>query len=152
MRIPSAHRRVEAGTIDQAMTPMIDVVFLLLIFFVCASVGQVAESLLPTELAAGGVAAVLPDPEPQQLDRLWMKLLVQDGRTVAELNGTIHPDLDALSDVLRGLREVGAAGDIPVVLDVATGVPFGDAIRVYDECLTAGFASISFATGAATGS
>ena len=30
------------------MTPLIDVVFLLLIFFVCASTGQIRESLLPT--------------------------------------------------------------------------------------------------------
>ena len=39
------------------MTPMIDVVFQLLIFFVVASTGQVAEALLPTELAASGTAA-----------------------------------------------------------------------------------------------
>ena len=63
MRIPTSHRHADAGTIDQAMTPMIDVVFLLLIFFVCASVGQTADSLLPTELAAGGVAAKLPPIE-----------------------------------------------------------------------------------------
>ena len=39
---------------DNSMTPMIDVVFLLLIFFICASVGQRSEALLPTQLAEGG--------------------------------------------------------------------------------------------------
>ena len=37
------------------MTPLIDVVFLLLIFFVCASTGQIRESLLPTELSGGSI-------------------------------------------------------------------------------------------------
>ncbi len=126
---------------------MIDCVFLLLIFFVCASVGATSEAVLPTELAAGGIATELPAQEPEQLDRLWLKLMPQGGRTVAELNGTIHPDLDALSGVLRGLKQAGAAGEMPVVLDVAAAVPLGDAIRVYDECLAAGFARIDFAIG-----
>ncbi len=147
MRIPTSHRHADAGTIDQAMTPMIDVVFLLLIFFVCASVGQTADSLLPTELAAGGVAAELPAIEPQQIERLWMKLLRQNDQTVAELNGTIHPNLDDVSGVLAGLQEAGVTGEMPVVLDVSQDVPMGDAIRVYDECLTAGFETINFATG-----
>jgi len=147
MRIPTSHRPRDAGTIDQAMTPMIDCVFLLLIFFVCASVGATSESVLPTALAAGGIAAELPERKPEELERLWMKLLLADGRTVAELNGTKHPDMDALSAVLNGLKEAGAAGDMPVVLDVAGDVPLGDTIRVYDECLAAGFARIDFAIG-----
>ena len=126
---------------------MIDCVFLLLIFFVCASVGATSEAILPTELAAGGVAAAVPQQKPDELDRLWLKLMPQGGRTVAELNGTIHPDLDALSRVLTGLNDAGAAIDMPVVLDVASDVPLGDAIRVYDECLAAGFARIDFAIG-----
>lgn len=147
MRIPSSHRHSDAGTIDQAMTPMIDVVFLLLIFFVCASVGQTTESLLPTELAAGGIATELPEQPPEQLERLWMKLSRQGNVTVAEVNGSIHPDLDALATVLSGLQEAGAAGEMPVVLDVGSDVPLGDVIRVYDECLAAGFASVDFAIG-----
>jgi biopolymer transport protein ExbD len=147
MRIPTSHRHADAGTIDQAMTPMIDVVFLLLIFFVCASVGQTADALLPTELAAGGVAAELPPIEPQQIERLWMKLLRQGDRTVAELNGTVHPNLDDVSAVLTGLQDAGVTGEIAVVLDVGPEVPMGDAIRVYDECLSAGFSTINFATG-----
>ncbi|HCS54890.1 MAG TPA: biopolymer transporter ExbD, partial [Planctomycetaceae bacterium] len=35
---------------DQTMTPMIDIVFLLLVFFVCVATDQVVEMSLPTEL------------------------------------------------------------------------------------------------------
>ena len=50
MQIPSySRRRADRG--DEAMTPMIDVVFLLLIFFICAAAGQVKEAVLPTEMS-----------------------------------------------------------------------------------------------------
>lgn len=147
MRIPTAHRHADAGTIDQAMTPMIDVVFLLLIFFVCASVGQTVEAVLPTKLAAGNIAAQPAEPPPEQLEPLWIKLIRLPDHTEVELNGTRHPDLDRLSAVLAGLREAEAAAEMPVVLDVSQDVPVGDALRVYDECLAAGFASIDFAVG-----
>ena len=147
MRIPSAHRHADAGTIDQAMTPMIDVVFLLLIFFVCASVGQTVEAVLPTELAAGNIAAQQPEPPPEQLEPLWIRLIRLPDHTEAELNGTRHANLDDLSGILTGLAQAEAAGDIPVVLDISHDVPVGDALRVYDECLAAGFASIDFAVG-----
>ena len=42
MKIPSAHYDRQLDD-SQAMTPLIDVVFLLLIFFVCASTDQVRE-------------------------------------------------------------------------------------------------------------
>lgn len=145
MRIPTAHRHAEAGTIDQAMTPMIDIVFLLLIFFVCASVGQSVEDVLPTELSAGAIGAARPEPPPEQLEPLWIKLIRTGDHTAVELNGTRHPNLDNLSNVLAGLRQAGATDDLPVVLDVSNNVPIGDALRVYDESLAAGFASIDFA-------
>ena len=147
MRIPSFRSHINRGSIDDAMTPMIDVVFLLLIFFVCASVGQVSDALLPTELAAGGVAAALPPEEKTPLGELWVKLLWQSNTTVAEVNGAQYGDLTALVTVLGQLQAAGAAADMPVILDVAPGVPLGDVIHVYDICLSTGFASIHFATG-----
>ncbi|HCK54980.1 MAG TPA: hypothetical protein DIC23_17315, partial [Planctomycetaceae bacterium] len=56
MRVPSTHFHRQRDD-SQAMTPLIDVVFLLLIFFVCASTDQVRESLLPTELSGGAIEA-----------------------------------------------------------------------------------------------
>ena len=39
------------------MTPMIDVVFLLLVFFICASAGAMSEKLLPAELTGASATA-----------------------------------------------------------------------------------------------
>ena len=58
MRIPSRHNR--RTYIDgESMTPMIDVVFLLLVFFVVASIGQKPEAQLPAELGRGETDADL---------------------------------------------------------------------------------------------
>ena len=50
MRIPTSRDR---GGFDAniTMTPMIDIVFQLLIFFICASTGTVRDLLLETDLA-----------------------------------------------------------------------------------------------------
>ncbi|MFV2070278.1 MAG: ExbD/TolR family protein, partial [Pirellulales bacterium] len=62
------------------MTPMIDVVFLLLIFFVCTASFQVAEEMVPVHLPAAGIAAevAVNDPLPE-IDRLVIKLQMRDG-------------------------------------------------------------------------
>ena len=52
MRVPHSHS--DRINFDVKMTPMIDVVFLLLIFFVCTASFQIAEALLPAPLAYAG--------------------------------------------------------------------------------------------------
>ena len=110
------------------MTSMIDCVFLLLIFFVCASVGQLRESMLGTDLPPGGVSASVVDVELEGNNRRY--------RSFAELRAT--------------LRELASlAPEIPVILDIGGEVPLGDVIDVYDTCREARFRSIHFATGPA---
>ncbi|QDT64052.1 ExbD/TolR family protein [Calycomorphotria hydatis] len=145
MKIPRYVDRMQQGN-EQAMTPMIDVVFLLLIFFVCASIGQVPELLMATELAGGDVAAETTDDEPPPLGELWIKLQRTGDVTTVELNSVQHPDLDAFEGVVRGLVEAEAASEMPAVLDIGPAVPMGDVIRAYDICASAGFATINFAT------
>ncbi|NOX53252.1 MAG: biopolymer transporter ExbD [Planctomycetes bacterium] len=135
------------------MTPMIDIVFLLLIFFVCASAGQIRESLLATELAAGDVQSEEPlQREPPLLGQLWLHLRRRpDQRTVVEFNnpeyGRTFDDFDRLQVRLQELASI--AREIPVILDIEPDVPMGDMIRVYDICRGADFETIQFATEAA---
>ncbi|MGH7128406.1 MAG: ExbD/TolR family protein, partial [Planctomycetaceae bacterium] len=129
---------------DRAMTPLIDMVFLLLIFFVCASVGQIRESLLPTELAAGSIESPQPRHEPPPLGELWLRLSRNDaGRTVIEVNERRIADVRVLAATLRDLA--GVTTEIPVILDIDPDVPLGDMIAVYDAANQAGFDSIDFA-------
>ncbi|MCA8997278.1 MAG: biopolymer transporter ExbD [Planctomycetaceae bacterium] len=127
---------------------MIDVVFLLLIFFVVTASSQTREMLLPTELAAGAVDANVVPPEPEPLSvEVWLSLKVDAalGGTVVDMNGTPYTDLDQLKAQLRLLAELGPEN--PVILDIAGNVPLGDVVDVYDTCQSAGFQSVSFAAG-----
>jgi biopolymer transport protein ExbD len=129
------------------MTPMIDVVFLLLIFFVCASVGQVRESVLPTELAAGSIESLQAGQPPPLLGEVWLKVLPgSDGNTIVEVNQREYTDFSQLKDTLMNLAEL--APEIPVILDIEPDVVLEEMIRVYDTCRVAGFESISFAADA----
>lgn len=147
MRIPSQY--LSAGERDYGvMTPMIDVVFQLLIFFVIASTGQVAESLLPAQLPAAGAVRSLTERTEREswADEVFVKLTRDADRTVADLNGTPYDDLAQLTGVLRALAEVSREN--PIVLDIGAEVPVGDVIRVYDVCRGAGFESVNFAADA----
>ena len=110
------------------MTPMIDVVFLLLIFFVCASIGQIPESTLPTPLAAGSIEAADPIEAPKPLGEVWIRLARRgagkDAVTTAEVNNQRYEDWDRLRGTLRELASV--APEIPVILDIGKSVPVGD--------------------------
>ena len=148
MRIPSQYLAGRARH-DDAMTPMIDVVFQLLIFFVIASTGQVAEAFLPTELPATGAVETPAEPLEREpwADEVWIRLFRDADRTVADVNGTVYENLDQLVQILRALAEISR--DNPVILDIAGDVPLGDLIRVYDASRAAGFESVSFAADAA---
>lgn len=132
------------------MTPMIDIVFLLLVFFVISAAGQVPEALLPTELPAmGAVASDAPPPEspPLTID-VWLKLEFDQtlNRTVVDMNGTKYDDFETLKGQLISLAELAAEN--PIVLDIGPEVPMGDVVEIYDTCQAAGFLSIDFAIDA----
>jgi biopolymer transport protein ExbD len=144
MKVPSYTHRDEPRE-TMSMTPMIDVVFLLLIFFVCASVGQTRELLLSTPLAAGGVQTE-NSPEEMPLhrpDRVYLKLKQRDGGVLIDLDGRI---LESHEETRAMLIEVARiAPEIPVVIETADDVPLGEMIRLYDTCRSVDFETINFA-------
>ncbi|MGD9854279.1 MAG: ExbD/TolR family protein [Planctomycetaceae bacterium] len=149
MRIPSSYAHARTDRDNEVMTPMIDVVFLLLIFFVCAAAGQVRESVLPTEMtAAGNVEHTDPVERDPWIVEVWLALHTEEsGQTVVDMNGRRFPEVAALSEPLRTLAEL--TPENPVILDIAPQVPMRDVIAAYDLCRAAGFESVNFAAKAA---
>jgi biopolymer transport protein ExbD len=148
MKVPSFEHDRETK-FDQAMTPMIVVVFLLLIFFVCASVGRMAESLMSVDLSSGSIASTDVKPietKPAWVTEVWLKLNWDEtsGRTLVEMNGREFDQFEPLEADLRKLAELSS--DSPIILDIDGRVPAGDVIRVDDACRAAGFQSINYAT------
>ena len=139
MHVPQSYSRREQ--LDVKMTPMIDVVFLLLIFFVCTASFQVAEALLPTDLALGR-GPQTNETEPD-LEHIVVRGAVTNARTIWTINSR---ECDSLAQVRELLQKTAAIdATLPVILDVANAVPLGDMIEVYDAARLVGFDRIHFA-------
>ena len=130
---------------SQTMTPMIDIVFLMLVFFVCVATDQVVELTLPTELHVGGVES--PAAEPQEAWVTEIRLTVTHPpnapAALIEMNGRSFSDYNLFRQTLDSLAEISR--DSPIILDVSDNVELGDMLKIYDACRAAQFPSINFA-------
>jgi biopolymer transport protein ExbD len=130
------------------MTPMIDVVFQLLIFFVCTVEFQRPDDVLDTVLPA----AERPGPGRAQseaeLDLGRIELTLSREAVTSRFQGrsTTHP-LGAGLDRLKQHLASWAAIDrrIPVRVHCADDVPTGAMVQVYDLCLQAGLTEVGLA-------
>ena len=127
------------------MTPMIDVVFLLLVFFVCTATFRMVDSVLPSPLDSRGVVTIEspPLPLPEVWDQVVVEVAIDTNQLRLTVNGQVCPSLQHLSPLLDSLAAVDDS--LIVVLDIAGEVPLGAAIDVYDRALLAGFKKIHFA-------
>ena len=144
MRRPSVFHRDQSG-LEIKMTPMIDVVFLLLVFFVWTASFHAVEYLLPSSLSQQlGNAAVIDSPPPEaEFEDVIVRILWQDDQVVWQVNGQ---DVLSLDEVKQRLQLVaGIKIDAPVILHPDEEVPVGAVIDVYDISRIAGFDKIQFA-------
>ena len=127
------------------MTPMIDVIFLLLIFFVCTASFQVVEGVLPTNLSLPGSVKteIEIDPLEEDLDEITVKIFQRGDRPGWQVNGRDYDRLEQVGAVLRAAAEIKI--DLPVILDVDAEVPIEDVIDAYDLCRQIGLKRIQFA-------
>jgi biopolymer transport protein ExbD len=143
--VRSIHQRSDRERLDVKMTPMIDVIFLLLIFFVCTASFQPAEHILPTRLSLPGAqqSQKPPDPELVDLERIIVKVLWRGGRPAWQINQRDYASLSGVRGVLEAARQVKP--DLPVILDVEPAVPMEHVIDVYDLSRQVGLERIQFA-------
>jgi biopolymer transport protein ExbD len=114
------------------LTPMIDVVFLLLIFFMLTSI--FAKPMLPLNLPEAATGRVEPEPEVSVA-------IHADG--AVHLNG--NPTAPAaLPGALAALFAGGGSRDLSLQSD--QGVPFGRVVEVMDLARQAGAENISVVT------
>jgi biopolymer transport protein ExbD len=140
MRTPSSMTTRQAD-IGGSMTPMIDVVFQLLIYFLCTASFAMSEQILPATLPQLGSVAATPSKEIQELEVVRITLSQTDGGLHIQLNGNAVSNSADLRDRLRQLL---ALADLPAVLDVSPEVELGHVIAVYDSCLAAGMHQVHF--------
>jgi biopolymer transport protein ExbD len=134
--------------IELMMTPMIDVIFLLLVFFVTTSSFQVMEQLLPSTLSEsqspiGNAAEPPPVPTQDALDQIVIRLKIVNQRAVANLNGSDLESFEQLPGRLRAISAVRA--DVPVIIDPEGQVPAKDVVHAYDWARQSGLSRVHLA-------
>lgn len=144
MRIPSSTSGRGDG-FDSTMTPMIDVVFLLLVFFVWTASIQAVEYLLPSSLSAvaGSAEASSDPPPPPDFEPVVVKIVWLGDRPGWIVSGNATDQLSNVRQTLETVAEIKR--DLPVIIDPAPEVPLGDVIDVYDIARLVGFEEIQFA-------
>ena len=142
MRVPTHHN--DRRQTDIAMTPMIDVVFQLMIFFICTASFQAAEELLPSHLSISDGTSVRPPVEIEpELERIVVRATHDNGRANWIVNERPCATISEVQQVLQAVAAIDRT--LPVVLDVEGKVPLGDMIDVYDLCRLEKFEKIQFA-------
>lgn len=149
MKIPPRPNRKNSLDGD-TMTPMIDVVFLLLVFFICASVGSTADKLLPAELngnSTSSIEALTPD-EPEKWEHPPIQIRIEPS---SDENNPIAVFLDeqplaGIEVLSRRLTLLGSADpSIRIILNVNDDVEVQQFILIYDLCQKLKFENVSFA-------
>jgi len=131
---------------EGAMTPMIDVVFLLLVFFVWTASFQVIEQILPSQMSAqlgsDPVENIEPSPE-DDFDDVVIRI-GWDGQTPTwTINDQPIASLDTMKQHLTTISNIHP--ESLVILHPESTVPIGFVIQAYDTAKQSGFAKVSFA-------
>lgn len=137
---------------------MIDIVFLLLIFFMCATQFRADERALASELP-NGIQPHGPPPPPSPVE-LRVKIFWEDpsGDAVA------HPSPGARVVILAGRRRCADPNEltrvlsslaerhesVPVVIDARKRVPFAWVLGAVDACSRANIRDVRFCAPART--
>ena len=119
------------------ITPMLDVVFLLLCFFVTTSVFSRRESEISVKLPTAETGS-LPESLPGEV------VFNVDREGVVRVNGRTLSD-EAISDMCRTLAKVWPGN--PVVVRGDRDARYADVIRVVDLCSQNDVYAINFAVG-----
>lgn len=149
MRRPSSFS-ANRSPIELNMTPMIDCVFLLMVYFIWSSNFLPLEYLLPGQLSAlpssgGGVSSNDPPPPEKDFDDIVVRIVQSDEGLQWKVNDV---ELGSLNELATQLNRIAAIKtDAPVILHPDEDVSVGDVIDVFDLARGVGFAKIQFATG-----
>jgi len=149
------------------MTPMIDVTFLLLIFFMCTLKFKTLEGKLAAYLPQD-VGVNTSDAEPIEKVEIMLQVIEEgskympfeadrklwDGESKRYVYGsdrriryTVGPmrtfDLEELGKRIATMTEVGGKKR-PATIDPRKGITYSDVAKVLDVVLTAGFEEVTF--------
>lgn len=127
-------RRKQEEALAVPMSSMIDVVFLLLIYFIVTQKDEITEAHLAVNLPSPG-SAKTTETKPQLLE-----IEVYDGQIA--LRGKVMPDDATFAALMNNFRDP----ELTVMIKVSTGARARDLVKVLDYCQGAGLTKLNVVT------
>ena len=128
-------RREDAPAVN--LTPLIDVVFILLIFFMVSTTFQ-RESEIKIELPEASA-----DPVEEKEESLEI-VIDSQGHYFIDEQQVVNTELDTLKIAIR--KFLGEQTDIPVVIRADRNTPYESVVRAMDATSQLGLVHMSLAT------
>lgn len=127
----------KAGSMDLSLTSMIDVVFLLLVFFLTTT-----TFIQPRKSLEAAVATADSDSSDQtaDLEPAVVRLSRVDSRTVYRFGAVTTTDGKRIAELLRGFSNRGPGAFV----EAGPGVPWGDSARIVALCRETGFSPVTW--------
>jgi biopolymer transport protein ExbD len=134
--------------VDLQLTPMIDCVFLLMVYFIWTSSFAITEQLLPSQLSLDAPSSAagesdLPPPPEADFEEVVVRILWEAGGPNWTVNDSPVASLAELRGTLQTIADIKR--DAPVILHPDPKVPLGEVIRVFDLSRLVGFEKVRFA-------
>ena len=128
------------------MTPMIDVIFLLLIFFVCTANFTPPEGILSMNTAlpegmTGGMTTEIVLPDLVNHDTMLIQISF-DQKPHWQIEGNHCSSLHEVHNVLQAIHAINP--DISVTIESSDAVPAENVIDICDICRLVGLSQIQF--------
>lgn len=123
------------------MASMVDVVFLLLIFFMCTSSFTQIEDNLPTQLSR-------TNPSPNQASTDLPPIRISLKRSASGIV-VINCENEAFTesqykDLVKKLGQLRAVDDVRVIIEGQGTIPFGTMVKALDACYLADLRRVAF--------
>ncbi|MGH7818583.1 MAG: biopolymer transporter ExbD [Candidatus Binatia bacterium] len=137
---PSHRARSEESGLQQAsIIPMINLVFLLLLYFLVTLSQRTQEGLLTTETPSGEGAVAQTTEEEVEEDTALVRIV-----RAADGVGLFFRDwpVAGYSDLARQLGSLPE--ETPIILEAAPDVPFRDVVRVHNLSIKTGHRNVVY--------
>jgi biopolymer transport protein ExbD len=133
------------------LAPMVDVVIVILIFFMLGTSFALMEGSLQTQLPSQVANASAENVSVIPLIRIALRQEQDQPCRISVMNQDLAANnFSALLEFLNSKMNAGADADSRVVISSGPDVRYQNVISAMDACLRAGFTRIQFSVGAAS--
>jgi len=142
---PRKKREAPKAKMQPPMTPMIDVTFQLLLFFLLTMTFREAEGIIPGTLPA---EAGTPQTDPIELEKIEISLRPAAEGCLYEIRG-LNVGINSPAELyarLKARQDAIGSADAPVIIKPSPDVGWEFVVEAFNQAMRAEFKNIGFAT------